>query len=99
MTRDEFIRLTTNPTGTEYFIMATVGISLPKRLMFGDDLSIVYSPIAQDVDDTGDYQIKTTGIKKRGILIKRTSSFLGWPAYHSPEIVANYGIFHGDPEH
>lgn len=99
MSREEFIRLTTNPTGVEYFIMATVGIPLPKRLKFGDDLSIVYSPIAQDVDDTGDYQIKTTGVKKRGILIKRTSLFLGWPAYHSPEHVANYRIFQGDPEY
>ena len=82
-----------NPTLAELFVMATTGIPLPKRLKFGDDLTIVCSIIPRDIDDTGSQIIKTTGVKKRGILIKRTSVFLGWPAYHSPEHVADYGIF------
>lgn len=96
MTRSEFIRITTRPTGSEYFAMATVGIKLPKTLKFADDLTIIYSIVPRDVDDTGGKVISTTGIKRRGVLVKRQSSMLGSPAYHTPEHVAGYSIFDTD---
>jgi len=79
--------------------MGPIGIPLPKRLKYGDDLAIVYSMVPRDVDDTGSPTIRTTGVKKRGVLIKRSSVFLGTPAYHSPEHVAGYRIFSEDPEY